>query len=251
MLVSNQKTFVASLAGSFRGALDFLLPARCPGCSRKLQAHGFLCPDCWGTLSPLAQPYCTRCALPFEFETEVESACGACLKRPPAFDWARSAVLYDALGRSLVLRLKHGGGTAYVPAMAKMMAGAGAETSPDIIMPVPLHGRRLLARRFNQSQLLGKALAAELNLPLDCFSLVKKRPTKSQGGLNRKERFRNVESSFTVTKNSDLSGKTILLVDDVLTTGATAEACAKALKRAGAAEVGIVTFARVGKPIMG
>jgi ComF family protein len=240
--------------------LDFILPTRCPNCSCKISAHGFLCPRCWADLKPMAAPYCAQCALPFEFDAAAGDICGGCLHLPPAFDWARAAVSYDDLGRSLVMRLKHGGATAVVPLMAQMMvgvlasgaAGSGASTV-DLIMPVPLHRRRLLARRFNQSQLLAANLASRLAVPCDSFSLKKIRATESQGGLNRKARFANVTGSFAVEtgRGAVIAGKHILLVDDVLTTGATASACALVLKKAGARSVGVAVFARVGKPVAG
>jgi len=134
-----------------------------------------------------------------------------------------------------------------------MMVQALAGDDADILMPVPLHGRRMRTRRFNQSQLLAGALSKRLGVPVDTFSLRKKHATESQGGLGRKARFRNVASSFVVdpAKRPALRGKKILLVDDVLTTGATASACAEALKKAGAGTVGIVAFARVGQPVAG
>jgi len=243
-------TFVIA---SLKASLDFVLPARCANCSIRISAHGYLCPACWGKLKLLAAPYCAHCALPFEFDAELGDVCGGCLQDPPGFDWARAAVSYDDLGRMLVIRLKFSGAAAAVPAMGQMMMGALAGTEADVVMPVPLHRSRLLKRRFNQSQLLAADLAGRLTLPLDTFSLRKHRATESQGGLNRKARFRNVQASFDIAPGRErcIKGRNILLVDDVLTTGATASVCAKTLKRAGASSVGIVTFARVGKPVAG
>jgi len=250
---TNQMLVASAIKKSAERVLDFILPARCANCSTKIAAHGYLCPVCWGELHPLTSPFCHHCALPFEFDTGYGDECGACLKEPPAFDWARAAVTYDEMGRSLVLRLKHAGSTAVVPAMAQMMALALADMPVDIIMPVPLHKRRMLLRRFNQSQLLSDALAVRLGLTSDNFSLRKKKATQSQGGLGRKARFQNVRASFEIkTGHTDMiKEKDIVLVDDVLTTGATASACAKILKKAGAKSVGIITFARVGQPIAG
>ncbi|MEX0299142.1 MAG: phosphoribosyltransferase family protein [Kordiimonas sp.] len=233
--------------------LEFLLPSRCPCCGAKIECHGFLCGRCWGDLVPLASPYCERCALPFEFEIEGESECGACIKDQPAFDWARAAVSYDELGRSLVFRLKYSGATSVVPAMAQMMALAVTGKKIDVIVPVPLHRWRLLRRRFNQSALLGHAIAKRIDVPNDNFILKRRKSTVSQGELGKKARYRNVASAFVVPKEkvADVKGKHVLLVDDVLTTGATVHECARALKRAGAASVGVVTFARVGRPIAG
>ena len=247
----NEISLGARLKSSASTALDFILPARCPNCSAKITAHGFLCPSCWGDLQPLAAPFCGRCALPFEFAAEDGDECGACLLAPPDFDWARAAVSYEDLGRTLVLRLKHGAASSVVPAMAQMMVGALTGKTADVIVPVPLHRSRLMARRFNQSQLIAHALAGRLSMSVDCFSLIKKKPTESQGGLNRKARFLNVAASFAVKggRAPHVAGKDILLVDDVLTTGATASVCARVLKKAGAKSVGVITFARVGRPV--
>lgn len=251
MQVSNQKRISELLGQGMGRILEFLLPSRCPGCSQKLQDHGLLCPACWAELTPLAAPFCGQCSLPFEFDSDTDSSCGACIKQKPEFDYARSAVIYDAFGKSMVLKLKHSAGTVYVPVMAQMMIRALGEITADVVMPVPLHAGRLLKRRFNQSQLLAKEVSKSLAIELDCFSLRKVKATASQGGLDRAERLRNVSSCFKVHKQADIADKSILLVDDVLTTGATAEACARELKKAGAREVGVVTFARVGKPIAG
>lgn len=254
---SSQFFNVARIGKLGSGVLGFLLPARCPGCAQKIEQHGYLCGRCWATLTPLTNPCCTRCALPFEFEVDGESECGACLQNQPAYDWATAAVSYEEFGRSLVLRLKYAGSTAVVPAMAQMMAQAvqqmPVQEPVDLIVPVPLHSWRFLRRRFNQSGLLAHALSRRLNVPLDNFTLHRRKATAFQGGLGKKARYRNVASAFHVKKDKGISleGKHVLVVDDVLTTGATAHECARALKRAGAASVGVVAFARVGKPVAG
>jgi len=229
------------------GVLDFVLPPRCPRCGDRIDADGHLCGACWGKLRMITPPHCVHCGIPFEVGELMDAECGACMRAPPAFDWARAAVIYEDEAKSLILHLKYSGEGAGVPAIGRMMAGAvAAMPRMDVIMPVPLHPRRLFARRFNQSQLLGKAISRNLGIPLDCFSLTRKRATPSQGQLSRKGRKRNVKGAFAVT--GDVRGKRILLVDDVLTTGATASACASALKRAGAGEVGLAAFARVKGP---
>lgn len=156
----------------------------------------------------------------------------------------------------MVLALKYGNLFAMAPAMARMMAPrlrSAKEKLPDIIVPVPLHRWRMLARRFNQSQILAAALSGEIDVPLDTGSLVRTRATPSQGTLDRKKRFNNVRAAFTVLpdRTSRFEGRRVLLVDDVLTTGATASACAFALKSAGAADVGVAAFARAGHPVTG
>lgn len=215
--------------------------------------HSYLCPTCWSKLEPLAAPFCTQCALPFEFDAEQNDLCGTCLRQSPDFDWARAAVSYEDMGRSLVLRLKHRGAAELVPALAQMMEASLSGTQCDLLVPVPLHKRRLLSRRFNQSHLLAQALASKLGISSDTRSLTKRKPTVSQGGLGRKARYKNVEASFAIApgKHANIEGRHILLVDDVLTTGATASACARTLKRAGAASVGVAVFARVGRPVAG
>lgn len=235
--------------------LNALLPPRCPLCKAMLVSHGHLCADCWSALVPISDPKCERCALPFAHESDG-LLCGACLASPPEFDRSFAPVLYDGKGRDLVLALKHGGMLACAPVMARMMATtllASGEPLPDLLIPVPLHRRRLLSRRFNQSQLLAAAMARELAVPVDALSLARTVATPSQGEFDRKGRFKNVRSAFSIaTKLTHaINGKNILIVDDVLTTGATAGSCASALKNAGAAAVNVIAFARVGHPISG
>ncbi|GHF10526.1 hypothetical protein GCM10017044_00260 [Kordiimonas sediminis] len=162
----------------------------------------------------------------------------------------QSAVRYDGVARDAILRLKHGQHTHVAPAMAALMLPGllrrQVETTRLIVVPVPLHTVRLRQRRYNQSHLLAKPIARRLDVPCKPAVLVRHRNTESQGSFGRKQRFRNVAGAFTVPseRQTDISGHSILLVDDVYTTGATLSACAKALVKAGAVEVGAVTFAR-------
>ncbi len=235
--------------------LDALLPPRCPVCRTRIVEHGHLCGKCWAALEPIADPKCTRCSLPFAHESDG-LICGACISKPPNFDHAFTPVLYADKGRSLVLALKHGGLFAAAPAMARMMATPVRTSNHleyDMLVPVPLHRFRLLARRFNQSQLLASALEQELGIHSQNFGLIRSKATPSQATLDRSKRFKNVRSAFSISQNKTnvFQGKRILLVDDVLTTGATASACAKTLKKAGALSVDVVAFARVGQPVTG
>lgn len=234
--------------------VDFLLPPRCPACGDRILSHGHLCGRCWQELAPIAAPWCAICGLPFEVDVGPKAICGACMKEAPAFDWARAAVSYEALGRDLIIRMKHGGAGASIPAFVTMMTRViPPDAAIDLIVPVPLHRWRLLKRRFNQSQLLAKGLAAKLQVHADPFVLERMRATPSQGQLDRKGRRQNVKGAFQVpaTRMQAIEGKRVLLVDDVLTTGATASECARAFKKAGAAHVGVVAFARVGQPVRG
>lgn len=235
-------------------ALDMLLPPRCPLCRSRIIEHGHLCAGCWTELDLVADPKCERCGLPFAHESDGLQ-CGACLAHPPAFDGAVAPALYKDKGRDLVLALKYGRLFAAAPAMARLMAPvvSAKVDGPAVLVPVPLHRWRLLGRRFNQSQLLAQALVRQTGIPLLATGLERIKSTPTQGGLNRSGRFRNVHAAFSVKNNkiNEIEGKTIVLVDDVLTTGATAGACAEALKKAGARRVVVAAFARVGEPIPG
>ncbi|MFC3050620.1 ComF family protein [Kordiimonas pumila] len=240
-----------NINSAVKALIAFALPHRCPECGVKVSEHGFLCVTCWGDVQVLAPPFCVRCALPFDYSTEIaEPVCAACLQYNPAFDWARAAVSYEGLGRSLVLKLKHGGTSMIVPVMARMMAGSVRQLQATLIIPVPLHRWRFLKRRFNQSQLLAERIAEYLDVPVNVFALKRRKATLSQASFSRKKRFKNVRGAFEVPPEMKavVKGQHIMLVDDVLTTGATAASCAKALKKAGALSVGVVAFARVGDP---
>lgn len=246
---------IASAQTIPRHLLDAVLPPRCPICRALISEQGHVCPTCWLALDVISEARCGHCALPFLVEGE-NGLCGACIQTPPAFDGASAPVLYQGAGRDLILALKHSKQFAAVPAMARLIANDltrnSAEVSEmDMIVPVPLHWRRRLYRRFNQSQLLAAALAKSMRLPLDNTSLVKKRSTPSQGKFGREGRFDNVKAAFEVPDrcNGAIAGKKIILVDDVLTTGATAASCAHALKKAGADYVHVAVFARVGAAI--
>lgn len=236
--------------------LDMLLPPRCPSCRVRIEEHGHICASCWASLSVIADPKCNACGIPFAHEQDGLT-CGACLASPPAYDKAIAPVLYEDKGRDLVLGLKHGRLFSAAPAMARLMAGhltRTIEAEKDyLFVPVPLHPTRLMARRFNQSQILAEALSEQTDIPMDAVALTRTRRTTSQGGLKKSGRLKNVKGAFAVADKhkATIVGKTILLVDDVLTTGATAGACAHALKNAGASAVIVVAFARVGEPLSG
>lgn len=179
--------------------------------------------------------------------------CGACLAEPPPFTRARAGFRYAGVGRDLVLSFKHGDRLDMAPVFATWLAPAGPEGEPpafyqgaDMIVPVPLYWRRLFSRRYNQSAELGRALAKRLGLPLNPSALYRKRSTPSQGAMvSAAARRRNVAGAFAIRQAESVKGKTILLIDDVMTTGATLSACARALLRAGAKEIRAVCLARV------
>lgn len=236
-----------------RRVLDALLPPRCLGCGVVVEDPGALCVACWDKIGFIAAPHCARCGLPFEL-APVESMhapaleCASCMAHEPRFDRARAAMRYDEGARGLVLRFKHADATHAAPGYARWMARAGAEllADCDLIAPVPLHRWRLLWRRYNQSALLALALGRIADRPVVPDLLVRRRHTPSQGRLDRARRHANVARAFALRPAyaASIKGKRVLLVDDVMTTGATLDACARALRQAGAASVWALTFAR-------
>jgi ComF family protein len=237
-----------------RAALDLLFPPLCIICRETVREPGSLCPDCWQTISFLDGPCCVSCGLPFELDPGPDTRCATCLARPPAFDHARSVMRYDEHSRDPILALKHADRHDVAPAFARWMARTGADlvAAADVIVPVPLHRRRLWSRRYNQAALLARALAKATGKSFDPLSLIRIRRTPSQGEMpSAKARRRNVRSAFKVVPAlaAAVRDSNILLIDDVLTTGATVDACARALKRSGAKTVNVLTIARVVRPL--
>ncbi|WP_029010684.1 ComF family protein [Azospirillum halopraeferens] len=234
------------LAGA---ALDALLPPRCLSCGTGVDRQGGLCPSCWAGLTFIAAPLCACCGLPFEYAVPGETLCGACIADPPLFARARSVLVYDDASRPLVLGFKHGDRTHAAGPFGAWMARAGADVlaGADLLVPVPLHRWRLFARRYNQSALLALAVARLSGVAAAPDLLVRRRRTRSQGGLDRTGRQRNVAGAFALRpgRADRVAGRTVVLVDDVLTTGATLSECARVLLRAGAARVEVLTLARV------
>ena len=238
-------------AGRF--VLDLVYPPLCIVCREPVAEAGGLCPACWQDLHFLDGPVCAACGLPFEIDPGEAALCAACLLQKPAFDKARAILRYDEAGKKPVLALKHADRLDLAPAFGRWLERAGREllASSDLIVPVPLHRTRLWLRRYNQSAELARALARLTGLPCEPLLLRRLRATPSQGEMpSAKARRRNVRGAFAVAKERRpvLHGKRVLLIDDVLTTGATADACARTLKRAGAAAVAVLALARVVRP---
>jgi ComF family protein len=249
---SPRPAWLARLARAGTGLADLLFPPRCLGCGTETGAAGALCTPCWEATDFIDAAACRRCGIPLEADFAGETECAACIARPPVFARARSVVRYDT-ARELVLRFKHADRTDYAPAFAAWMARAGAEllAAADLIVPVPLHRGRLLARRYNQAAVLANALARRTGKRAIPDALTRTRATPSQGAMvSASARRRNVLGAFAVRPRAAtaLAGQSVLLIDDVMTTGATLEAAARALLRAGAREVAALTLARVVRP---
>jgi len=230
---------------SFSKVLDLFLPPRCVACQDIVTRHASLCASCWDQARFITAPFCKACGLPFEMQPIEGSLCLDCQRCAPPFAAARAVFPYDDFSRHLILAFKHGDRTDLAPALAGWMARTAGDLLPtsDLVVPVPLHWRRLVYRRYNQAALLGRILAQQGNVAFAPQVLKRIRHTPVQGHLSRMARQKNLKGAFQV--EGDITGKTILLVDDVLTTGATILGCTQALLRAGAGEVRVITLARV------
>jgi ComF family protein len=247
----DQRHKLASLGGAIsavaRGIIDLVLPPRCPGCRAIVDGDGRFCLSCWRELEFITAPLCARCGTPFDHDRGAGTECGACLAAPPRYASARAALVYGGPARAALLALKHGDRQHLARVMAPhMLRAAGPLLGPDtLLVPVPLHRWRLWRRGFNQAALLAQALARLSGAPLAIDAIVRVRPTETSRGLGRRARAANVRGAMRVPERNRVAGRRVLLIDDVMTTGATAEACARVLRRAGATEVHVLTWARV------
>ncbi len=235
-----------------RRVIDLIWPQTSLITGREVAGPGVLEPEYWAKLKFLTGAMCARCGVPFEIAVDPDQVCGACIARPPVYHRARAALEYGEVSRQIVLALKHRGRRDGLSTLAGWMATAGAElvADADLLVPVPLHYFRLVRRGFNQSAWLAAALARSTGTPVLVDALNRRKHTPIQGGLSPDARRRNVEGAFAVSgrKRRRIAGKRILLIDDVLTTGATVQACARALKSGGAAGIDVLTLARVAGP---
>jgi ComF family protein len=251
--VTAQETWVAqhfaALAKMGRRAIDLVLPPLCLGCRTRIMEHDALCPTCWRQIDFIRSPLCDRLGVPMPFDIGGPMLSAAATADPPEFDRARVVARYDGLMRILIHDFKFNDSHNARRLFGRWLTEAGAEliSSADLLVPVPLARWRLLGRRFNQAQILAAETARLARKPVNAFALVRTRSTAHQVGLSRQQRQRNVAAVFRVPAHElpNVSGKAILLVDDVITSGATASAAAAALKRVGARRVDVLALALV------
>ena len=237
-----------------RAALDLLLPPQCLSCEAIVDAPGRLCPACFRATGFITAPLCACCGVPFSYAGQggVAGLCPTCQLAPPAFQTARAALRYDAQARPIILAFKHGDRMEIAKGLVPLMARAGAAllARADVLVPVPLHRRRLFARRYNQAALLAQALGRLADRPAMLDALIRHRATAPLGERTAAERAVEVDGAFRTrpSRGAMLAGRRVLLIDDVMTSGATANACARALQAAGAAAVDVLVAARVPDP---
>lgn len=234
---------------ALRPILDFALPPRCAGCGAITEAPHRFCLACWSALGFLGEPCCARCALPFAYGEGAQVACGRCLAEPPAYDRLRAAVAYGDIARAVALKLKYGGRPGVAETMARFMARHLDPGAAPILAPVPLYRWRIWRRGYNQAALIARALARPVGLEARLDLVERIKPTPVLRGMNPRERREAVRGAFRLNPRhkGTLKGRAVVLVDDVYTSGATANACARILRRAGAARIDVLAWARVVK----
>jgi ComF family protein len=231
---------------------DLLLPPVCIACRRRILSHGLLCGTCFASIDFIAPPLCASLGVPLPYEAGEGTLCAAAIASPPVYDRARAAARYSDTMRELIQSFKYRDRHEGLPLFARWLTKAGAEllADADLIVPVPLYPSRLWWRRFNQSAMLAHAVGRLAGVPVDCAVLKRVKRTASQVGLSAEQRRRNVRGAFKVDRAhaASVRDKKLVVIDDVITTGATAESCARALKRAKAARVDVLVLARAVEP---
>ena len=228
--------------------LNALLPPVCPVTDEPVARAGALSAGAWEKIRFIDEPFCARCGAPFAVDYGAGAECAACIADPPAFDRARAAVVYDDACHALIVGFKHADRTDLAPLLAGWLvrAAAGLVTPASILAPAPLHPRRLFARRFNQSAILAERLARATGAVFAPRYFRRLRPTPSQKGLTADQRRRNLAGAIGPGPAAP-AGAHVVIIDDVMTTGATLSACARAARKAGAKRVDALVLARAMK----
>jgi ComF family protein len=234
-----------------KGAIDLILPNQCAACGELVEGGGVLCGACWRQTPFVSGLVCDGCGVPLPGTDEAEVRCDECLSFPPAWSRGRAALIYRDTAKRLVLALKHGDRLDLVgPASEWMARAASPLVGPEtVVVPVPVHRWRLIRRRYNQAALLAQGIARRTGQTCLPGAIVRTRPTGSQDGKSREARYANLEGVFRVDAKAArrIAGRPVLLVDDVMTSGATLTGCTEALRDAGAADVSTVVLARVAR----
>lgn len=233
-------------------AADLILPPICIHCHSPLASHGVLCPACWQRIDFIRPPLCDRLGHPLPYASSEPAISTTALCNPPAYGRARAVARFDGVMRELIHGFKYSDRHEAVALFVRMLASAGAKllTDADVICPVPLHRSRLWHRRYNQAAILAKRLAETSGKTLELHALIRTRRTGSQVNLTGEERRKNVSSAFAIAPGTSkrIAGKRVLMIDDVITTGSTLEACTHVLKKAGAVAVDCLALALVTDP---
>ncbi|OSZ72097.1 hypothetical protein CAP39_01635 [Sphingomonas sp. IBVSS1] len=233
------------LLAPLAGLVDLVLPPRCPGCGEIVDGDDRFCANCFNQLAFIGPPQCACCGVPLPHEGDAAAQCGACLADPPAYARARAPLAYGGPARSVVLALKHGRRLHLARLMARAMLRSNGPLPDDaVIVPVPSHRWRLWQRSFNQAAEIARQISRQSGRPLVVDALDRIKPTPSTKGLTRQARLRNVAGAFRVARPQAITGRAVILIDDVMTTGATVSACAAKLAKAGARHVEVLTYAR-------
>ncbi|KQO06155.1 ComF family protein [Sphingomonas sp. Leaf242] len=235
------------MTGPFRRIIGLALPPRCGGCGTPVAEDHRFCATCWSSLRFLGPPWCVACNRPFAFDRGEDVVCAPCLAEPPRHAGVRAAVAYGPIASSLVLRLKYGGRIAFAETMARHMHRLMPDDA-DLLVPVPLHRWRIWSRGFNQAALIARSVAALSGVTHDLDVLVRARRTLVLRGLGGKARVKAVAGAFAVCTPERVRGRSVVLVDDVYTSGATTDGCTRVLLKAGARSVTILCWARVLSP---
>ena len=235
------------MLSSGRLLADLIVPPVCMSCQRPLGTHDALCAACWRQMRFIRAPLCDRLGIPLPYDTGGVMVSGAALAEPPDWDRARAVAQFGPVSQDLIHGLKYADRHEARRLFGRWLVGAGQEllADADLIVPVPLHRWRLLSRRFNQAALLAREVSRLSGVPCDPLALVRVKPVPAQVGLSAAERRRNLAGAFKAPRPQRLEGRRVVLVDDVMTTGSTAGACARVLRRAGAGRIDVLALALV------